>query len=277
MPTESLLSLADVARLEERRVAVGISEIASECRPFGGGMAARDRPGNFTNAAVGAGHDGPVSLDEVRDLVRWYADVGIEPRIEVSPYAHPTLVEHLGAEGFRVRFFENVFVRELSPNVAIEPPSAAPPDLVLQRVDPTSESMIDAFARIVASLFTPDDVGAAEAHIPTVRRIAVHPRTTSIVAIRNGVIVGGGSVEFSGEHAGLFGLAVHREHRRQGIQQAMMAWRLRYAAAQGARFATISARPDVATERNARRMGFTVAYTKVVLVRPAPGLVAVIE
>jgi GNAT superfamily N-acetyltransferase len=63
--------------------------------------------------------------------------------------------------------------------------------------------------------------------------------------------------------------------RRRGIQQALMAARLEHAASRGARFATIGARPGIPTNRNAMRMGFRLAYTKVVLVKPGPALVSV--
>ena len=70
-----------------------------------------------------------------------------------------------------------------------------------------------------------------------------------------------------------FGLRVLPEFRRRGIQQALIAARLNYAAARGARLATIGSRPGAGTERNVRRMGFATAYTKPVMVRPGPGLV----
>jgi GNAT superfamily N-acetyltransferase len=63
------------------------------------------------------------------------------------------------------------------------------------------------------------------------------------------------------------------EFRRRGIQQALIAARLNYAAARGARLATIGSKPGAGTERNVRRMGFATAYTKPVMVRPGPGLV----
>lgn len=47
---------------------------------------------------------------------------------------------------------------------------------------------------------------------------------------------------------------------------------MRLARAEGAQLATIASVPWVATERNAARAGFQVAYTKVVLHRPGAGL-----
>jgi GNAT superfamily N-acetyltransferase len=85
-------------------------------------------------------------------------------------------------------------------------------------------------------------------------------------------MVGAGSVEFAGELCALFGLSVLPEFRRRGIQQALIAARLNEARRRGAHLATISGRPGAATERNVMRMGFALAYTKVILVKPGPGL-----
>ena len=272
-----LLSLAEIAHREESRLAVGISEVAPESIPFAGGRATRDTPGLFTNTANGVGHNGPVSEDEVSRMVEWYRSAGIEPRVEVSPYVHPTLLEHLGAAGFMIRMFENVFVCELDRGPTPAPPYAVPADVTISMVDPADDAMVRGFSQVVTAGFAGDVDRVDEASLDVMARVTRHPRTTSIVALRNGEIVGGGSLELCGDHGALFGLAVRREHRRIGIQQAMLAWRLRFAAERGVRFLTISARPNVATERNARRMGFTLAYTKAIMVRPGAGLAPVIE
>jgi GNAT superfamily N-acetyltransferase len=71
----------------------------------------------------------------------------------------------------------------------------------------------------------------------------------------------------------LFGLAVHADFRRRGIQQALIAARLEFARERGCRIATIGSRPGAGTERNVRRFGFQVAYTKAIVAQPGPGLV----
>jgi hypothetical protein len=48
--------------------------------------------------------------------------------------------------------------------------------------------------------------------------------------------------------------------------------RLRAAQDAGCRYASIHSRPDVATGRNALRLGFQVAFTKAIVTRPGPGL-----
>jgi hypothetical protein len=56
------------------------------------------------------------------------------------------------------------------------------------------------------------------------------------------------------------------------VQLALLVHRLERARALGCPLAVIGSKPGVATERNAARMGFRVAYTKVILRKPEQGL-----
>jgi GNAT superfamily N-acetyltransferase len=75
--------------------------------------------------------------------------------------------------------------------------------------------------------------------------------------------------------ARFFGLSVLAHARRQGVQQAMLAWRISEAARRECVVACIGSLPGAGTERNVRRMGFAPAYTKVTLVRLGAGLAPV--
>ena len=85
-------------------------------------------------------------------------------------------------------------------------------------------------------------------------------------------MVGGGAVDFEEGVASLVGLSVLEAWRGRGIQQALIAERCRIAAERGVGLVTLVSRPNAATERNALRMGFAVAYTKAALVKSGPGL-----
>jgi GNAT superfamily N-acetyltransferase len=279
----ALMPLVELARLEERRLTIGLREIADHSVPLAGGVAARAEPGAWINCAVGMGFDGPVGGDAVSTLIAWYEQAGIEPRVELAPHADAMLVRHLADAGFVIRHFENVFVRWLSSQDAGVALPALPSGYRVDLVDPRDDASVTAAAEVVTKAFAGDLEEVPEHFVELNRRIARHPRTTTVAAFApNGRIVGAGALEVlsgpQGEtHGACFSLAVDRAHRRRGLQQAMLAWRLRRAAECGAAFVTISARPGVATEGNARRAGFVVAYTKVILVRPGHGLVPVVE
>lgn len=288
-----MLSLTEIARLEERRQALGIGEVAPESRPFGrpgslpashqrpdGGVLSRGLPGQWCNSAVGLGLDGPVSRDDLEDMAEWYASAGIEPRVELCPFAHPSLIEHLAAMGFVVKFFEMCFFRDLTdPHVeglhTQPPPPPPPPGVEIRLVDPADDEMVRTYARVAISGFFPEGVSPTEADYVIAERVPRHSRTRGVVALADGRVVGAGAVEVMGEASALFGVTVLPEYRRRGIQTAMLAFRLRHAAERGAKIATIGSLPGGGTERNVRRMGFQVAYTRPALVRPGPGLVSV--
>jgi GNAT superfamily N-acetyltransferase len=95
----------------------------------------------------------------------------------------------------------------------------------------------------------------------------------NLLASLDGEPVGAAALDLAGDLAGLYFGAVIPSARRQGIQRALMEYRLQIARDRGCRVATVGTLPGVATERNARRCGFGPCYTRAALVRPAPGLV----
>lgn len=271
-----MIDLAEVARLDEARLAIGMAEIADFHREIlverGGGVMTRSAPGTWGNTSVALGMRGPVTREAIDELIEFHEAGRVEPRTEVCPFADATLLPLLAERGFVVRVFENVFFREISAGERVRP-VFEPPGVRIEIIDPGDERLVDEFARVVAAGFSepqPPNVG----DVALTRTVAKHPRTVCVVAMdKSERIIGGGAMEASGPACALFMLAVTREYRRRGVQQALVAARLNLAANRGARIATISSRPGVATERNARRMGFQVAYTKIAMVRPGAGLV----
>lgn len=270
------LDLIDVARLEEGRLAVAFGEIADESRPVGGGTAGRAAPGSWANSAAGVAMLAPVGRDELAAAAAWYESAGVEPRFEVCPYADASLVEGLAALGFVPRGFESILFRPLDDAGEITTQHPRPEGLTIRPVDPADPAMVRAYSATVVPQFFPPGAAPTESDLEVSDRVVRHPRALSLGAWMDGRLVGGGGMEIMGEVAALFGLAVLPEYRRRGIQQALIAERLRLARQRGARVATIGSRPGQGTERNVRRMGFSVAYTKVTLVRPGPGLAPVI-
>ena len=273
-----MIDLLHVAKLEESRLARGMASVALEKRPLAGGMLTRGEPGTWINSATGMGMSGPVTLAEVDELIAWFESVGVEPRIDVCPFSDKSLVAGLSARGFVVSFFDNVFFREVGEGGGVVPPSPLGEGIEVGLIDPEDEKAVWEYAAAVARGFTKDGHEPDAGDVTLTARVVRQPAVRAFGARVDGRIVGGGAIEVPREEgpkaAALFALAVLPAYRRRGVQQALIAARLNAAAEAGATVATISAMPGVATERNARRMGFQVAYTKVVLVRPGAGLVA---
>lgn len=272
----------EVARLEEERLAVGAAEISAHVRPVrGGGVACRDVPGSWNNLIVGVGMHGPLSQDwgdELRSICGWYEEAGVEPRIEVAPFADMSLLKHCEAERFVVRNFDNVLYRVLHSGERVSTAQAPDPRIRVRQVDKGHAAEVRAASRIAMTGSLPPGHELPESDYALWAKIVTHPRTRTFVAsveTPDGPIdAGAGSMEVHDEIACLFGLSTLHAFRRLGIQQSLIAARLELAIELGVKVATIGSRPGAGTERNVRRMGFQTAYTKVILARPGPGLVA---
>lgn len=272
----SMLELREIARLEEARQARGLAEVAEESMPIAGGTVARTKPGMWHNYAVGLGMNGPVTAADIDAVIDYHASKGVEPRIELCPFADETLIAGTAARGFVVRLFEMTFFRSLDPNQPVRAPHEPPAGLRIEAVNPQDEAGVRSFAMTCIAGFMPPGQPVSEDMIESASRNVRHPRTVAAAAWLDGRMVGAGAMEVAGESCGLFGLSVVPEYRRRGIQQALIAWRLNEAARRGSRVAFIAGKPGEGTERNVRRMGFALAYTKVTLVRPGDGLVPMI-
>lgn len=276
-----MLAYIDFARAEEARQAVGLSEIADVARPFAGGTAGRSAPGSWANGAVGIGLNGPVTQREVDEGVAWFEEAGIEPRFEVCPFADRSLLAALEAHRCVPLLFENTFFRALAKGERVAPLVQTPPGLRVERVDPTDAGAVRRYSAVSMSGFMPEGQLPREEDFEVAARAVRHPRTVAMFATIDGEPAGAGAAEVSEPLAAIgnmravamFGASVLPKFRNRGVQQALMAARLNHGIAHGAAVASIGATPGIATERNARRMGFELAYTKVHVVKPGPGLV----
>lgn len=263
----------DIARLEEARQAKSTAEIVEDAEPITGGWMAYDRPGSWANQACGLGLNGPVTDNELDSLVHFYASRGVEPRIEVCPFADHTLIDGLARRGFQLVEFENVLARDLShepfpPQV----PHGWPEPLKIELVDAGDPERAQNFIEVSTSGFRPLDKPLDPDVFETTRRMIAHPRTEAYLATRDGVSVGGGAMEAVGPIACLFSTSVLPNWRRRGVQAALIVRRLERARERGCDLGIIHSSPGETTERNAFRLGFRVAYTKVIMVMPGAGL-----
>jgi len=263
------ISLREVAVLEEGRAAKGLQETAAEAIAIAGGSVGRGTPGTPENHAVGLGMAGPVSPQDFRRAVAFMEEVGAEPRFEVCPFADASMMELIGASGFRPVDADMVFFRELTGRVTAEGADAG---IRVAVIDPADDALLEAQVRTVIRGFMKPGDAFPEAMVPVAKRWGKHPRTVTVGAWLNGELVGGGSMDVCGEVAALFGASVVEHARRKGVQQSMLAARISLGYERGARIASIGSRPGGGTERNVRRMGFQVAYTKLSFIRPGPGL-----
>ncbi len=254
---------------ETRRQQRGFAKIAAESIELMGGVVSFAGPGSWANLAVGVGLGGPVSEAEVDALVEYHHSRGVPSRAEILPIAHPTLVAALADRGFVLRRFENMWLRALPPGEDLRAalPHGWPAGVEVAEVRPGEEEL---FVDVSMSGFVPE----GQAPNPTDREVGLRmlasPGVVSLLARADGQVAGAASGAVDGEAGGLFGATVLPAFRRRGLQSALIVGRMEALRARGATVACIESEPGIATERNARRLGFALAGTKVLLERPLP-------
>lgn len=258
-----------------------LADVTPLVRPFAGGVMGFHEVGSWQNQACGVGLDGPVSAKAIDEMVEFYESRGVEPRVELSPFADETLIAGLSQRGFVIREFENVLARELPAGEDLDVllPFDRPEGLELTLVDKADAATIEQVAEITLRGFFPAGE-IPQAMFDACVRTQLLPRTLVYLATISGEPVAAGSVAVGGlggagaggEVASLMGVSTDERFRRRGIQQALIVERLQAARAHGCVLATIGSKPGIPTERNAMRLGFTMAYTKAIVVRPAPHL-----
>ena len=131
----------EVALRDARRLAVVLSELGHDVARIGSGWMASDLPGSWADHASGIGVDGPVDEGTIDRLVQFYGDRGRTPKIQITPYQHPSLFERLGARGFSVHQMDSILLHDLGRM----PDPIVVPGLSFRSIDPGNEEDVALF------------------------------------------------------------------------------------------------------------------------------------
>ena len=203
----------------------------------------------------GLGVYDPVTPEVLDRIEQFFEQRGAPVFHEVSPLAGPSTLGLLTARGYRPIELSSVLYRPIDEATEIEGASA---DVTVRQTGreewrvwaETSTrgwSEFPEYAPLMAEL---SEIGA--------RR----PGALTFLAERGGLPVAAGGLSIVGGVALLAGACTVPEHRRQGAQLALLGARLRYAVDQGCDLAMMGALPGSASQRNAERHGFRIAYTR---------------
>jgi GNAT superfamily N-acetyltransferase len=202
---------------------------------------------------LGLFHDG-TGPAELAAIERFFVERGAGVCHEVSPIITADLVALLNQRGYKPIEFTNLLFRPVG--------SAGPAAASTVRVRVVGEAEQEAWTRTAAEGWSESpevagfmrDIGAltmatADA-VCFLAEIAGMPVGTAILRVHEGVAL-------------LAGASTIPPARGQGAQQALLHARLRVAAERGCDIAMMGAAPGSASQRNAERHGFRVAYTRI--------------
>jgi len=266
--------LALAQRLESVH-AQAMRALAQDAAPLADGWMTADGPGSYLNKAVGFGFADVVGADALETLESFFVSRGIEPRAELTAFAPIALLRALAESGFVLQELENVLVkafvgREVRPVLL---PGGWPAGVEIERLDPDNPDQVRTFVETSASGFFPEGEPPPQEFLATGIRSARAPEHDGFIAYLDGRAIGAGGSATRAGVTSLFGTSVLPAFRGRGVQQALIAARLERARALGSELASITSHPGIPTERNAARLGFQMAYARIVLVKRGPGLV----
>jgi len=195
----------------------------------------------------------PVDLGTIEHFFRYR---GAEVFHEVSPLADPSTFGLLTERGYRPIEFTNVLFRPISSDLRLAVAPNEKVDVHLRTAEEEtvwSETALQGWSEFAELMDFLRDMGKVHAKSESLGFLATlnaKPIATGMMTIHGGVGL-------------LAGASTIPEARRQGAQLALLEYRLRYAAEQGCDIAMIATLPGSASQRNAERHGFRIAYTRI--------------
>jgi GNAT superfamily N-acetyltransferase len=265
------------ARIEavEARMIAGATEAMRPRAPAAfvmelrGGVAAFAQPAAPLNKVAGLGFAGVPTPAELEAVERAFAVRGSPVQVELSNLAEPAVGALLTARGYRLIGFENVLGLALAGRPEAPP---LPPGVTITRCPPHDRERWLAIA--VDGFAVPDEQGrpSSESFSREVIAEAITALTSGagfglLLAQLDGVAAGAASLRICEGVAQLTGAATLPAHRRHGVHTALMTARLAEAAGAACDVAVVTTQPGSKSQENATRQGFSLLYTRAILIR----------
>jgi hypothetical protein len=176
---------------------------------------------------------------------------------EVSPLADPSLLPLLNGRRYQPIEFTAVMCREIGPALGASGPANA-----RLRVRTIEEDEHDLWAETAARGWS-ESPELSDFMLTLSQISAQRKHTVAFMAELSGRPIATGAMSLSDRVALLAGASTIPEGRKQGAQLGLLDARLKYAADQGCDLAMMCAAPGSASQRNAERQGFRIAYTRI--------------
>lgn len=266
MPNDHVTDHALALRLEcaEAKSSVAVIEARAATNPqagaawieTGGTFAFFDGPGSPLTQTFGLGMSGvptPATLDE---LEAFFTSRGADTMHETCPLADASLLRILPDRAYRPIEQSTVLFQPLGNSSHAM--SRSDPRLRI-RIVPASERLTWATTAAAGWSDTPE---LAEFMLDIGRTYASAAGMTVFIADWDGVPAAAAALSIQGRVAVFAGASTIPEFRCRGLQTALLHARLAHGALAGCELAMIVAAPGSASQRNAERRGFRIAFTR---------------
>jgi GNAT superfamily N-acetyltransferase len=220
----------------------------------GGAYAMFDGPESPITQTFGLGVFEACTPAMLNTIEAFYKECGAPVFHEVSPLAGVAVAELLHTRGYRPMEFTSILYRDVEP---------VPPSVIdVRLIDPEKEG--DVWAETAARGWAPEQPELIDFLRDIGRVTAARKDPLCWIAEIDGEPGAAGGLNIHEGVALFAGASTVPSMRRRGLQYALLAARMQYAATLGqCDLAMMGALPGSASQRNAERHGFRIAYTRV--------------
>ena len=213
----------------------------------------RDSPLTQT---FGLGLFDSVAAGDLERIEKFFQERGAPVFHEVSPLADPAVFPLLNQRGYQPCEFTTILFRPIERGASY---TELRNENIQVRLTTADEAELWAETSARGWSEFPE---LADFMLSFGKVVAQRADGLSFVAELDGKAIATGAMSIYDDVALLAGASTIPEGRKQGAQLALLDSRLRYAAEQGCTIATMGALPGSASQRNAERQGFRIAYTR---------------
>jgi hypothetical protein len=266
MSTYPFADLALARRLEKTEAHGNVAFVEARAKAFpksgaewievAGTYAMFDGPTSPISQTFCLGMFQAITNEDMDRLERFFQKRGAQVFHEVSPLADPTAFELLNERGYKPIEFTSVLFRPISEyaRLAVKPDEGIEVRLIEEsEQEAWSEIAFEGWSEFTELADFLRDMGKVQAvseSLSFLAKLDNRPIATGLLTICDGVAL-------------LAGASTIPEERRKGAQLALLEGRLRYGAEHGCDIAMMAALPGSASQRNAERHGFRIAYTRI--------------
>lgn len=254
----------ELARLLERAEAVSSARFVearqrvspasgAAWKEVAGAYALYDGAASPVTQTFGLGLFEPATESSLGELEDFFTERGADVNHEVSPLAGVDCYRLLARRGYEPVELTSMLYRKLPAEVS----GGGAVETVM-----VTGKQADLWAQVCAEGWSDVAPEWFEWILDVGRVVARKQDSPCWLAMSAGRPVAGAAMSICGPVAHLAGAATIPAARRQGAQLALLAARLTYAAQQGCEIACLGAQPGSASQRNAERHHFRIAYTR---------------